>query len=345
MILNANQIRERLARHSPLNLMLEPRFEGQVSGVGLELRLGTQFVELPLAGQRTVALPEPRSVELGESISVQGGRGALVSTLEHIRLPADLTGLVFPRVSFWRFALLTPSLTVDPGFEGKLALPFFNLGSSPIELYSGQPIVRVLLAETSPTPRSGDPDNLQKIREVFQQRARRIQASSSPQPSLSELLKRALNTKGPTRGKSLEEFACRMIESIRGLKVLKVNARLKAEEIDILVQNKVDDAAWTRMGSPIVLECKNWSGRVGAREISVLGDKLESISPDARTAILIAPFGVSGTSYKDAMLKIREKRQRGRFIVVLRREELEELTEKTHPATVIERVYDELSLI
>lgn len=72
---------------------------------------------------------------------------------------------------------------------------------------------------------------------------------------------------------------------------------------------------------------------------------MRAISPDVRLGILVAPNGVSGDYRSDGLLKIREKRQQGLYIVVLAREDLEAIASGTHASKVIERKYDELFLI
>jgi hypothetical protein len=49
------------------------------------------------------------------------------------------------------------------------------------------------------------------------------------------------------------------------------------------------------------------------------------MSPDAKTGILVSPKGITGDSTRDAALKIREARQRGRYILVFDRDDLREI--------------------
>ena len=95
-----------------------------------------------------------------------------------------------------------------------------------------------------------------------------------------------------------------LFTSLDGLHILRRNARLRAEELDLVIKNDLTTGFWRIAGSPLIVECKNWSGKVGAREISVLVDKLQALSPDAKTGILVALNAVTGDSYSDAMLKI-----------------------------------------
>ena len=147
---------------------------------------------------------------------------------------------------------------------------------------------------------------------------------------------------GFQKGKALESLAVEIFKSIKGLKILKVNARLRAEELDLLLKNDITVGFWRAAGSPIVVECKNWSKKVGAREVSVLSEKMDSLGPKVSTGILIAPNGITGNSYHDAVLKVREKRQHGHEIIILDKTDLEEIAQGVHPVKVIDRKWDKL---
>jgi Holliday junction resolvase-like predicted endonuclease len=76
------------------------------------------------------------------------------------------------------------------------------------------------------------------------------------------------------KGPLLEALMEELFAGVEGLSVVKRNARLRAEEIDLIVKNNLGNGFWQIAGSPILVECKNRSGKTGAREISVLVDKL-----------------------------------------------------------------------
>jgi Holliday junction resolvase-like predicted endonuclease len=147
------------------------------------------------------------------------------------------------------------------------------------------------------------------------------------------------------KGKALEDFTQEVFKAIKGLSVIGRNKRLRAEELDIVLRNDINRGFWRFAGSPIIIECKNWSSTVSAREISVLLKKLESISPDARAGIIIAPNGVSGSRSSDAWLLIREARQRGRYVLVIEDSDLAAVAAGTSMTEILERKYDTLSLL
>jgi hypothetical protein len=76
-----------------------------------------------------------------------------------------------------------------------------------------------------------------------------------------------------------------------------------------------------------------------------LGDKLQALGPDAKTAMLIAPNGITGDEQHDAWLKVRELRQRGKCIIVLEMDRLRQIGTVQHAADAIERAFQQLWLI
>ena len=74
-------------------------------------------------------------------------------------------------------------------------------------------------------------------------------------------------------------------------------------------------------------------------------EKLQALSPDAKTGILVALNGVTGTGYSDAILKIREARQRGRYVLILNGNDLQKIAEGASLSSIIEKKYDETILI
>lgn len=88
-----------------------------------------------------------------------------------------------------------------------------------------------------------------------------------------------LTAEGTNKGKALEELVADLFTSFDGLRILKRNARLSAEELDMVIKNDLNTGFWRIAGSPVIIECKNWSGKVGAREIRILVDKLQALSP------------------------------------------------------------------
>jgi Holliday junction resolvase-like predicted endonuclease len=195
------------------------------------------------------------------------------------------------------------------------------------------------------TPSLPFPTKIESLKATLEEVAPQRSSDAITNQSLAKRLSEVLAAKGPKKGKALEELMASLFASLKGLQILKRNACLQAEELDLIIKNDLTTGFWRIAGSPLIVECKNWSGKVGAREISVLVEKLQALSPDAKAGIMVALNGVSGDSYSDAMLKIREARQRGRYVLVLEYKDLEEVASGISLAQVIERKYDAIVLI
>jgi dCTP deaminase len=368
MFLNTEQIRDRLSKG---DLVIDPIIEEtQVASFTVDLRLGTEFIRLP-SPQVILHEKQPTQeatnevilVELGQSIQIPPGAGLIGSTLEYLKIPVDLAGLLFSRAAWARVGVVTTTLTVDPGFQGKLVLPIFNHGNMPVILQPGIRIMQIgfgrvesslafagakYVHSVGPSFTFGRPQpdkDLEMLKARIAERDQRLTSTYTPKQSMKQLLNQTIEATGTSKGKVLEEFATEVFHTIQGLQIISRNQRLMAEEFDLYLQNNIDEGFWRFLGSPIIVECKNWSKKVGAREISILFDKLASVGPDAKTAILIAPLGVSGDEYADALAKIREKRQAGRYIIVLDQEALEDIASGVQATKVIERCYVRILII
>jgi hypothetical protein len=272
-----------------------------------------------------------------------------------------LAGFLFPRTSLERLGLTVAAGTIDPGFQGKLAFAIRNANTLPILFYPGQRILRLCIAELSSPADASDlakfapetaslgiipeEEEIQDLKAALERDARSRAAGVRFDPTLSERLAAALRANPESKGKLLEQLIADMFTSTDGLVIMKRNARLRAEEIDLLIKNNLATGFWRLAGSPIIVECKNWSGKVGAREISVIVANLEAVSPDAKTGILVAPNGITGDSTGDAVLKVREARQRGRYILIFNADDLQQIADGVPLGDIVEKKYDETILL
>lgn len=338
-------------------LIVEPiNIDHQIGSFTISLRIGTQFVKI---GE----IAEVSSAEIGDPIILKPYTGVSIVSLETIQLPANLSGIINLGSAWQKYGLSMNSSFVDPGFHGKLAFNLSNISSQPIQLFAGQHIVLLALFQLEAPidhyqtekyamqihpsfSKLYEDQEFVELRNFIAHSAEKIKVKPKTKTNFGELLHYLLTaTNAQEKGKFLERFVGEILSTIKGLKILKVNARLRAEEIDIIVQNNVSEGFWRTLGSPIIVECKNWTKKIGSKEISILSDKMKSISPDVKLGILVAPNGVSGDYQSDAVLKIREKRQQGLYIIVLVKEDLEEIAAGTHTSKVIEKKYEKLFLI
>jgi len=89
-----------------------------------------------------------------EVYRLEPGAFVLAHTLERVRIPNDVVGLVEGRSSFARVGI-TVHVTapkIDPGFQGTITLEMANFGTVPVDLRAGidEPAQLLLLRLSSP---------------------------------------------------------------------------------------------------------------------------------------------------------------------------------------------------
>jgi len=86
-----------------------------------------------------------------EKYRIYPGEFVLASTIEYIKLPADICGILSGKSSLARLGLSIHQTGgfIDAGFEGQLTLELFNALPYPIELTVGMPIAQISFILTS----------------------------------------------------------------------------------------------------------------------------------------------------------------------------------------------------
>jgi hypothetical protein len=94
------------------------------------------------------------------------------------------------------------------------------------------------------------------------------------------------------KGKALESLTRALFALEPALRVKQTRRRLGDEEIDFIVVNDCPSAFWSSLRSPLlIVECKNWTSRVGAREVRDLDSKVRNHRAFVRLGFLIAANG------------------------------------------------------
>jgi dCTP deaminase len=88
------------------------------------------------------------SVPFGHPLTLHAGSLILVPTLEWVKLPKDLTGVVTARSSWAREGLSIATATfINPCYNGIITLELANLGHVPVVLYPGMRIAQLAIYE------------------------------------------------------------------------------------------------------------------------------------------------------------------------------------------------------
>ncbi|WP_032091821.1 MULTISPECIES: dCTP deaminase [Pasteurellaceae] len=133
-------------------ISLTPRpSNDKINGATIDVRLGNSFrvfrehtaPYIDLSGQKeevTAQLNAVMSEEIviadGEAFFLHPGELALATTLEAVKLPDNIIGWLDGRSSLARLGLMVhvTAHRIDPGWEGKIVLEFFNSGKLPLAL-------------------------------------------------------------------------------------------------------------------------------------------------------------------------------------------------------------------
>ncbi|MGL9734001.1 MAG: dCTP deaminase [Symbiopectobacterium sp.] len=126
----------------------------RINGATLDVRLGNQFrvfsghtaAFIDLSGPKdevSTAIDRVMSDEInlpkGEAFFLHPGELALAVTLESVTLPDNLVGWLDGRSSLARLGLMVhvTAHRIDPGWQGRIVLEFYNSGKLPLALRPG----------------------------------------------------------------------------------------------------------------------------------------------------------------------------------------------------------------
>lgn len=156
MIMNEMEILERLVHPDPdKRIVITPIIDPvqQFGPSSLDLRLGPDFRRIrtsrvthldPLKELAEIEgdvgdYTERIVIRPGEEFVLHPGEFVLASTLEYIRLPADVAARLEGRSTWGRLGLEVHATAgfVDPGFAGALTFELKNAGKVPLPLYAG----------------------------------------------------------------------------------------------------------------------------------------------------------------------------------------------------------------
>lgn len=153
-------------REAPEPLFIIPLLDskgkdgGAVQGASVDLRLGTWFETPRLYAKMGHELHAARAdgekpgksvfVPFGKAFFLHPGSFVLAVSLEWIRMPADLSGVVTGKSKWGQRGLNVATATVvHPHFVGCITLELANIGEHPITLRPGTPIFQMQLHQLS----------------------------------------------------------------------------------------------------------------------------------------------------------------------------------------------------
>jgi hypothetical protein len=141
------------------------------------------------------------------------------------------------------------------------------------------------------------------------------------------------------RGQALEDLIAYLFELIPGVTVTARNAlnAFHAEEIDVAFWNDGESTGLRMFDHILLVECKNWSVPVGYPELAIFNDKLTSRGRPM--GVFVAASGITGdpAGLTAAHSVLARALAEGREMIVLTRQEIEQLTDTDELVRLLKR--------
>ena len=159
MYLNKNEIESHLKSE---NLHIRPLLDNsQVTSISVDLRLGCDFlVSIKCRDPFIDATRESDAFEniykfyqetrrqIGETFFLHPNQTIMASSLEYIKLPADLAAIIDIRSSYARMGL-TMNSSLEPGYCGCVSIVLTNTSMNPIKLTVGTRLFSIKFVKVS----------------------------------------------------------------------------------------------------------------------------------------------------------------------------------------------------
>ncbi len=158
-------------------IIIEPFEERNVGPCSIDVRLGHTFRIFKHGSNTHIDPSKPidpseytEEIKVKDKYVIHPGDFVLGTTLERVKLPPDIVGMLEGRSSWGRLGIIIHSTAgyIDSGFEGTITLEISNIGKMPVALKPGMRIGQIafhLLSSPSEVPyniRPGSKYNNQK---------------------------------------------------------------------------------------------------------------------------------------------------------------------------------------
>lgn len=149
--LNKDQIKKMI---SEKELFIEPLLdESQIGAISVDLRVGvdflmmhqgrSSFVDTTNTSKRNISshFTESRR-KVGQPFLLHPNQTILLSSLEYLKMPSNVYGILSLRSSYSRLGL-TISTIIQPGYCGCASIELINNGSIPIKILAGARLFQI----------------------------------------------------------------------------------------------------------------------------------------------------------------------------------------------------------
>jgi len=148
------------------------------------------------------------------------------------------------------------------------------------------------------------------------------------------------------QGRALEDLICYVFEQTPGISITRRNElnAFQTEEIDVALWNDGHADGFFFLPNIILVECKNWSKRVGSAELNWFDSKLRNRG--LAFGVLVAARGITGdvaeltAAHSIVAAALRESRR----LVIINCDELLALTESSQLVHIIKEKLCDLAV-
>lgn len=155
MVLGVDKLLE-LVKTKKLVEDLSERELKDPEGAGFDLRLGKVS---KISGKGFLGIKERNSADSKliaeynpkkkQSITIKPGESYLVTTLEKVNIPQNITAKTWLRSTLYRSGIIMSAGNIAPGYQGELSFFFFNAGNAKMEIELGARIVHIIFWEVN----------------------------------------------------------------------------------------------------------------------------------------------------------------------------------------------------
>ena len=155
MILGAKRLLS-LVKSKKLIENLSERELNNPEGAGFDLRLGqvhkisgTAFLGIVERDSAKSKLVYSYKENKKQTITLKPAESYLVTTLEKVNMPINLTANMWLRSTLYRSGIILSGGNVAPGYGGELSFLLFNAGKAKVKIELGARIVHIIFWEVS----------------------------------------------------------------------------------------------------------------------------------------------------------------------------------------------------
>jgi dCTP deaminase len=127
--------------------------QNTIQGASIDLRIG-EFAKIRKDSEPLILSNNPNLDSIYEEISLAQGfrlkpnQYLYADTVEYVKIPKNMCGLILPRSTFARLGLILPiSQYANPSYEGKLPIIIYNASPVEVEIPPYYKVMQILFLE------------------------------------------------------------------------------------------------------------------------------------------------------------------------------------------------------